>query len=1325
MGLPEIEALLALCKAAPLVTNIEIAAQLLAQLTGYLPESQEQTLNVPPSASEGPMAPWETLTFNLTAAILSLGLKHPSLKQHASSTIDRYVIAWAKAARDCTNARWDEDDLDRDHAAAVVVRTVTLAVSLQGFLEAAAVHAHFWTPYERLQLIRKIRDSLSESYMISLETALSAIRNSRQTQGQLKTWKHYVRRYAAHGKPLGAMLLRQSFMHLVVACSALEIASAKSLEGKHILELLLSDQRFEPADDTAHEISPEHIAEIAAEELKLLDEGSDYLQLGSAWQQKIASAVKACALECILCCSILDDEVADPEALMAKLEATMSDPVQIADEYLASVVFKSMAILSKTSPTIASSVARILPRVIVQGGLDSKTASIAAQSLALVLRKLPQDATITTLYSLGNVLSARGGGPDRKLATSPYFDDSVKTHRSTLYVEQNAGASVISFGPGDSDEPSLMYLTTIEAIVRIAWSCRSDKIIALAISMLIQKINRLSPEVDAKIITETAILGVNSAPNELRSLLKIYSKQCHDSLVKDNQILLSAVMRARLYLSQGIKRGTALFEIYLLHLLDSIVSKGDAHDADNKHHGDVELAAREIGQLLRPLAILAANNAAIEDDLDIEGFNSLQRDAWFNVVVHGFTLNSPLGKAHRHDLQILAQYSHPLVAEDRSDHLEGDIELNTTLRRGKSSEHANEYKRQLIEALPECENHIKDLNYSETIFLASAYLVESLRAQSGDCTKILTYFLDPVFKSGHLNPCMVSVAAAVVKTYLSQTLAGKSHNFTSPYVAQQLALFFAGCCHRIAKVQEVAIACADLIVSQVPSALCHKSSLFALLELLTLMYQSAVERDTNEYEWRSKYSSSLGNVELELSDDYKFRERTLNQLRRWAETWVRRVLDIAPLDIKGLIQTYLAESGDEGTFGKVYLGRSFAFEMGTSVPSTDQRLGAIERQPGLQIDTTSDFVAQYTTRQEYRYIDSIRDDDQEWVRYDDAEDPSMRRRARLDKSIEDARSVLADLEGRTLRRQHVSIAELRDVLRRAGALLCKTEQDQGAIVHHLVGIPFAVFSKQAMKLGISLWTGVIKENARMESRILVEIAECWEGTIRQRRGLFDAKLLQPDPFYVKEEFAPSDRNYIARRQHVAYDLIAPHFYLAQFLSSHFNGTRLGSPYIQRIYQRLINITLDALTETKSHPLARETHFHLILLGLRILRYSSNLDPPLLWRFKDRVLSSALAWFSNPPNWSYGGNRLQVKAETHLLADVQLALERTAHIGLEAHGARKSLEPKQDLLTLLLGNEQTRLLVWLFPLDYEKKHHFTTSHHSRAPSDVRFSPLFTS
>jgi phosphatidylinositol 4-kinase A len=136
----------------------------------------------------------------------------------------------------------------------------------------------------------------------------------------------------------------------------------------------------------------------------------------------------------------------------------------------------------------------------------------------------------------------------------------------------------------------------------------------------------------------------------------------------------------------------------------------------------------------------------------------------------------------------------------------------------------------------------------------------------------------------------------------------------------------------------------------------------------------------------------------------------------------------------------------------------------------------------------------------------VNDDDQEWLRFHGEADPLMRSRSRSDRIMEDASALLADLEARTLHNQHVPIAEIREPLRRAGALLCRTDVDQCAIVHHLVGIPFAVFTKQSIKLGISLWMGIIKENPRMEPRILVELADNWQNTVRKRMGFFNSNI---------------------------------------------------------------------------------------------------------------------------------------------------------------------------------------------------------------------------
>lgn len=209
-----------------------------------------------------------------------------------------------------------------------------------------------------------------------------------------------------------------------------------------------------------------------------------------------------------------------------------------------------------------------------------------------------------------------------------------------------------------------------------------------------------------------------------------------------------------------------------------------------------------------------------------------------------------------------------------------------------------------------------------------------------------------------------------------------------------------------------------------------------------------------------------------------------------------------------------------------------------------------------------------------------------------------------------------------------------------------------------------------------------------------------------------------DPFYVKQEFAPSDKEGNLKRKHQAYNLIAPHFRLIQFLSSNFNATRLSSPHIEKIYHRLMLTTLNNMDATTNHPLAREVHFHVVLLALRILCHSTSLGSRDKWRLKDLILSAGLTWFARNPKWTYGGNRLQVKAEAHVLADVQAFLQQIAQVGAKTEGSLKSLQGKQELLSLLIASEQTRLMVWLFPLDSEKKHHLSFGHHSHKLAEVR-------
>lgn len=365
------------------------------------------------------------------------------------------------------------------------------------------------------------------------------------------------------------------------------------------------------------------------------------------------------------------------------------------------------------------------------------------------------------------------------------------------------------------------------------------------------------------------------------------------------------VTRARVFLSKTLKANPSLFEIYLIHLLESIVGKGDIHESDNTHLADIELAAQEICELLQPLTSLGTAQIKERALADDENIRRLYREVWFNIVVHGITPASKNGQKLVGQLQKLAMQSVPLIAEDRIDQFESEIELNTVLRRGMNPPHIAEQKRRLIALLPRCEHDIRALSYPKVLFLSAAYLIETLRADMGVCNHILTYFLDPSLSGSAMMSCMIAIADEVLGIYLKRMLNGRPRDASAPLVAKELALIFAGCCHRIPRVQQIAITCADKIIAQLPSSLCQRSSLFALLELLTIMWTSCLDAEIDEYEWRSNFSSSRGSVQVELSDDYGLRRSTLNSFYKRARIWVIKIINIAPLDAKGLLQVCL------------------------------------------------------------------------------------------------------------------------------------------------------------------------------------------------------------------------------------------------------------------------------------------------------------------------------------------------------------------------------------------------------------------------------------
>ncbi|KAK5022742.1 phosphatidylinositol-4- kinase [Exophiala sideris] len=1296
MAPSELDALLALCASAPELHDLSHADRLVKHLTAYLPRVHCQQFSPSPFLHEIKPAPWTALTYELTKALLLLGIRFPPLKHTVAETVNSYLHNWSRSAAALASIGIGEEEQDNIYDAQEVA---AITVSLVGFLDAASSYENLWSPYERVELIRVLKESLSERFLIAVETASSAIRTSTSHEMMARDWRKYLKRFAAQGVPVGAMMLQKGFMKLVLASTARMLTDERTVQSGDVLDQYIADTtHFNRVRDelvTADMI--EYLVDITTEQIRVLEDGSDYLQLSSAWQQRLAFTVKAYALEAFLHCMVLDDDLADPEDLFSWLEDSIANHVQMADTELADIALKSVAVVAKFMPEEASNFARVLLRFIVRGTSTPKAVAIAAKSLSHILRMLSQDAVITTIYSLGNVLSSQAAA---EKAHHPLTLGEVNGHHSSLSsTTKLRTGSVISLSLSGDEETSLVCGNVAHAIVVIATESRDSKIIALVQMMMVQKVGRVSLVVDARVIEEAAKLAISGRENEFRALLRLYSRLHHETLLQENPVIFNAVRNAEEYLALNMDNRSPLFKIFAMHLLERILSKGDVVEGEFKQSAEVEQAAKEIAPLLRPLSILAARRpapnqeATVTEDPEIV---AMVREVWYNIAVHGITLQSRIGQQYYHELRLLAMNSLPLVDDDRAELLESDVELNTVLRRGMSQQHAADQKKNLVAVIPESESQVRQLSYQKVVFLNAVFLVESLRATSGNCAEILDYFTDPTTLNSHTGHCLSSIANEIVKRYTQKVNGSSEVEFSAPYVSRQLAKILSGCCHRSYKIQDVARFMANHIISFAPSALCQKTALFALLELLSLMWSACLDADVDEYEWRPFLTSTRGKVTIELSDDYAFRKRTLNTLYNDAKRWVTMVMGVAPLDVKGLLQTYLSEFDDTGAYGHVSLGRSFALEVGSMIPPMDHRLNALDRKAdSININMGSDFMAQYTTRQEYRFT-GIPDYQIGHLQVDD----STGRRSSIGRPATDTTHVLLDtlmdLHQRVEQKHHVPASEVKDVLRRAAALLCQSKKSQTAIVQHLVNIPFAIFTKESIKLGISLWLGVIHENPRMEPRILTEAAHAWEKTIDRKAGIFGPKFHHVDPFYVKEEFAPTDKVAIQRQASTVHNTISPHFRLLQFFQSHFNSIRLGSINTQRTFIRMLDRTLHGFLQINNHPLLREMQFSLVHFALRVLTFSTCISKLYQWKLKDLILSVGLHWFASPPAWSFGGNRVQLKAEIQLMQDVLVMLQASRQPILPSSATRKDPDQKHDLLEALLNNELSRLNVWLSP-----------------------------
>jgi phosphatidylinositol 4-kinase len=723
-----------------------------------------------------------------------------------------------------------------------------------------------------------------------------------------------------------------------------------------------------------------------------------------------------------------------------------------------------------------------------------------------------------------------------------------------------------------------------------------------------------------------------------------------------------------------------LYDVYLKDLLLAIVAKGDVQELEHhRPHTEISATAEEIARLIPPLAELLPKAPAKPYETKDMSIISLFRNAWFNMVVHGFAKNSSLTVALQYHLEIIARSTPPLVSEVSSNKTESELELNTVLRRGSSNHNVSNQKAIMGNIFSLHNFEFRTVPYPKLMFLSAAVLLESLRANTGNCSKVLLYFGDPGFKSGDTSRYMANIATDSTKAYIKNVIRGGQEEFTVDRVAEQLKGILILCCHRVSAIQNIAFTCAELLIKSIPGALCRRTSLFALLDLLTLIWTSCLDAETDEYEPRTSFTSPPEtNITLELSDSYEHRRDTMRRLMERSRAWAEFVLSVMSNDLKSLLTAYLASKGEYRPISHVALGCTFAMEIGSLITKGDGSLATIAQSDSLTTDTTSGFLSQYIWRTEFKGDRHLQNPD-----------VSQNERATIKKELE---MMISD---HSLGRRKASFDEVRNLLFKATVLL-SDETERRGVARMVVQIPFKLFTEKSIQLGISLWLWAINELPQLKPAILSQIGYEWECTVKERKGLFSQEHDLPGPEYTRMEYAPSNKAEIDQHMNTCIKAFSVHLSLIRFLSSVFQASTYESKHFLRIFTRLLTVSLDNLRFASRSALARSVRFELIKFAIDVYQVHARFSAKVCDSLKDKIITAALTWFEIPPHWPFGGNRLKLRSDVALLKEVAQLVTGLEVVSNKYNDSHK-VNVKKDILLLFLNDELKKMVAWLDPL----------------------------
>ncbi|KAG7749247.1 hypothetical protein KL911_005153 [Ogataea haglerorum] len=1244
----EFEVLLALCRSCEHIKSKIQAEILLSRFELYLAELGTDRFSSKKTLKTYFPTPWTKLSYELVVAVSTLGLNLPTVRPKCQDLVFRFI-----------------DTLQSDSAN---LRTLFCYVGLlQGLTKNIA--------FVGSDLVRRVVSVFDEAFFSQVESCIGSIDEHVYVE-MVNNFEDYGFEFSS----LFFMFLVQKLAVEFLKCQ-LECKSEKSL----VFHVLASNTKeLQKKLDTS---LLKELALTAIANNKYVNNGSDRLVTSTFGRRNAGYSIKASTIEILALGSTLS--VVDLNFATALMDDYLeqlykidgnctSEVVEMINSELLTSIFSSAALLSARKSFIGLRLSKCLPAILSLPVLNSEAVSELAQSLSFCLKNLTEDDVVSCVYSLTNILTdaakPNSGTVSGTMELRPSFSLSSTATGQPPSTLTEDGSYAIEVLP-------LVYRNVIAAVLEIAKAFRDESINILAVTILFQKVRRTPTELNCLLLR--GLTGFVDVMEEREFLILVRHFFDISTISTKDKVSFSRISSVWTEFSEIMAKraSSSLYTVYLHEMLSAIISKGDIDDLEHhRSNNEVSISASEISLYLKPLAYLLPpvdQEPLIPTDKETV---ALFKDMWFNLCIHGYAHGSELLAANYDSLMRVAHNSPALASESSWNRTETTIDMNTVLRRG-TSKHTEKLHKDVLSSIITSKSidakvFETQISRPKLMFLASNLLLESLRAECGDCSTSLEYLSDPTISISNLQDFSGSIAFYVTSQYFRRVQKGGSSSFTTAKITRQLQNLFIFCCHRDFALQNAALQCTELLIVRAPVLLCYEMSLFSLLDILSLLYESVIDADTNEYEPRIEFTAPVSGVKLLLSDSYKWRHKTLDLLTSSARKWITLCLLKCPQDTKSLLQSYVSKVN--GTSRKVAnYGVTFALEMAGKVMPADRELSSVDGLSGRQVNITSAFLSQFPWKA--GGYDSL-------LRLTDHEAAGLRA-LHLH-----TRRKMADLRAAVSAHLPVAPNLLRLVLHAAASLIIRSsDHSMGDLLREVVAIPFAIFDADSIELGVGLWLSIMKMRSDLAPLVLSEICQRLEESIKLQKGLYSKQFDIQNSKYNKMEYLPTSKEQIDYNGRNASKNIKAHLLLFRLLASHFEATRYQSSHIFKMFTRTVLIALLGLTFASTHPFARTARFELINFALSVLKVHRSLGTRDVPGLTSAILDGALSWFATKHRAPYGNNKMKIRGDFGIL-------NMAAKLFMDARYPENPVfERKRVLLLLFLDHEISFLATWLHPL----------------------------